>query len=70
MEGIAEAGLFAFFGSEGFDGLQIEVICAQRILAFKKGLQFGIELTVQMQIRQILSVDKQVQHIKPLPTNL
>lgn len=32
MEGIAEAGLFAFFSGECFDRLQIKVVYTQRIL--------------------------------------
>lgn len=58
MEGIAEAGLFAFFGGECFDRLQIKVIYTQRILVPTKTLQFRRGHTIQMQIRQILPVDK------------
>lgn len=36
MEGIAEAGLFAFFGGECFNRLQIKIVYAQRILVLAK----------------------------------
>ena len=51
MECISESTLFALFGSQSLDWLQIEVI-------------------IEMQVIEILSVNQQVEHVIPLSADL
>jgi len=70
MESVSEPGLLSLLGGQSFDWLKgrLEEILEIELFWYVQNLE--IEVVVQMQIVQILSMDEQVQHVVALAQHL